>query len=177
MKNTLIALGGLLLIGLISVGLVIQYNNTANVLKNSYEAKLDSNRSEFDNTWKKIKQSSQIPEQKKEAFRQIFTEYANARNGGGENQIMTWVTESAPNIDLNSYDELMNIVVSSRNGWTMRQNELISISEQYNKMLVVFPSNFILKAFGHKRIVPKVITSEYTEESFSSEREENLEIF
>src|SRR4051812_29568286 len=41
--------------------------NTAKRLHNMYDAKLVDNTSEFDNMWKKISQTAQIPEAKKDA--------------------------------------------------------------------------------------------------------------
>lgn len=170
-------LAGLLISSLILGGYVVGVNNTASTLKVSYESKIKSNQGEFDNMWKKIQQTAQIPEQKKEAFRQIFNEYATARNSGGENQIMTWVTESVPDVNLNSYDDLMNIIVSSRNSWTMKQTELVGISEEYNKMLVVFPSGLVMRMFGHTRIDPLVITSEKTQEAFGQGLDNDIKLF
>lgn len=47
-------------IGTVVMGFtVLSWHNTASSLKNSYEMKIKSNSGEFDNLWKKIKQSAQ----------------------------------------------------------------------------------------------------------------------
>ncbi len=179
-KNTLILLGGIATILFVTLfgGLVVAstYNGAA-VLKNTYEMKVRSNSAEFDNMFKKLKQVVQIPEQKKQAFREIFENYAAQRSTGGDKQIMTWITEAVPSIDLNLYDQIMNIITGSRDSWTMKQTELVSVAEQYNRKLSVFPGNIILGIFGFEKIDPKVITSTHTEEVFSSGKDDDMTLF
>jgi hypothetical protein len=164
-------------IGTIVFGLtVLSWHNTASSLRNSYEMKVVANSSELDNLWKKIKQSAQVPEQKKEAFKEIFNSYASSRSTGGENQTMTWIKESVPNVDLKVYDQLMNIITGSRDTWTMKQTELVSIAEQYNALLVSQPKGFFLSVFGHQKIDPKVITSERTEQTFSTGKDDDISL-
>jgi len=96
-------------IGTIVFGLtILSWHNTAASLKNSYEMKIKANEGEFNNLWKKIKQSAQVPEQKKNAFKEIFNSYASSRSTGGENQTMTWIKESVPNVDLKVHPLLRN---------------------------------------------------------------------
>lgn len=130
--------------------------------------KLKDNESEFDNLWKKIAQATKIPEQKKEAFKEIYIGYADARTNESKNNLMTWVQENSPNLDLSIYDNLMNLIVSSRNSWTMRQKELIGVAESYNRTLVTQPSGLLLSFFRFERIEPKIITSTKTQEVFNT---------
>ena len=172
-----IAFGVFSLFGLVALGMTtLSWHNQAAVLRNSYEMKVKANSGEFDNLWKKIKQSAQVPEQKKEAFKEIFNSYATARKTGGDNQVMTWLQESVPNVDLQTYDQLMNIITGSRDTWTMKQTELVSIAEQHNAMLVSQPRGFILSIFGHQKIDPKVITSERTEKTFESGKDDDISL-
>jgi len=165
------------LIGTIVFGFtILSWHNTAASLKNTYEMKIKANEGEFDGLWKKLKQSAQVPEQKKNAFKEIFNSYAGARSTGGDNQTMTWIKESVPNVDLKVYDQLMNIITGSRDTWTMKQTELVSIAEQYNALLVSQPKGFFLNLFGHQKISPKVITSERTEQSFLTGKDDDISL-
>ena len=150
--------------------------NTQAQLKVTYEAKVKSNEADFDNMWKKISQVTQIPTEKKEAFRQIFVEYAEARTSDDAGKVMNWVQENAPNLDLNIYDNAMNIVAGSRDTWTMHQVELVDISRQFNQNMVMFPRNIFLSFFFDK-INPKVISSGRTREAFESEEDNDVELF
>lgn len=164
-------------IGLLTViGISISTYNSQASLQNLYEMKVKDNSSEFDNMWKKISQVVQIPEAKKNAFIEIFQSYAQARTSEGQGQMMTWIKEAVPNADLSTYDKAMNIIVASRDGWTMRQKELVAIASQYNDALVRFPGNFFLRMFGFKKIDPKVITSSRTEKAFETGKDDDVDL-
>lgn len=182
--NNLIKFGGVFLIALCVIfgssgllgGLYVwsTYDSAAD-LQVRYETKLKANEAEFDNMWKVIQQSAKFPEQKKEAFRQIFVEYAEARTSDSAGSVMNWVQENSPNFDLSIYDKTQNIIIGSRNGWTMRQTELLGISEQYNKLYARGLSGFILKTFGFEKIEPKIITSTRTQETFKTGLDDKVE--
>ncbi len=152
--------------------------NTAKRLHNMYDAKLVDNTSEFDNMWKKISQTAQIPEAKKDALKEIFNGYASARTGNGDGgSMMKWVQESIPNPDLSEFKDVMNIIVGSRDSWTNRQKELVDIARQYNEMLAVFPSNIFLGLFGMEKIDPKVVTSSRTDNAFKTGKDDDVDLF
>jgi hypothetical protein len=152
------------------------YNTQARA-KNTYEMKVKDNQSEFDNMWKKITQVVQIPEAKKDAFKEIFVSYAEARTTAGQGRLMSWVQESAPNVNLDAYDNVMNIIVASRDGWTMRQKELVDLAREYNNNLVTQPKGFILGIFGFQKIDPQIVTSTRTDEAFKTGKDEEVQLF
>lgn len=171
---TLISIGIVaLLMFMTSVG---AYNGAAK-LRNTYNMKVKSNSAEFDNLWKKLKQAASVPAEKKDALREIFEGYADKRSSDSKDQVMTWIKESVPNVDLTIYDKLMNIITGSRDTWTMKQTELVSIAEQYNAKLAVFPGNFFLPMMGFEPIEPKVITSDRTEEVFAESKDNDTDLF
>lgn len=169
-------IASVVIIGIVFLGSVVSIHNEASLLKNQYDSKVLSNSGEFDNMWKKIKQSARVPESKKNAFKEIFSEYADSRNNGNENPVMNWITESVPSVDLNIYDELINIITGSRDTWTMKQTELVSIAEQHNMLLVKQPSGMILSMLGHEKINAIVITSDTTEAAFSSGKDNYIDL-
>jgi hypothetical protein len=168
--------GGFMLVALIlGVWLMGQYNTAAS-LKNTYESKVKANEVDFDNMWKKIQQVAQVTSAQKDALKEIFTSYAQARTTESKNLLSSWIKESVPNVDTSTFNNLQNIIVGSRDGWTMRQKELVDISRQYNEMLVRFPGNMILGMFGFQKIDPKIITSSRTEEAFSTGKDDNVDL-
>jgi hypothetical protein len=171
------ALGVMVLFGFVLLFGVVGMYNTQATLKNTYEMKVKDNQSEFDNMWKKITQVVQIPEAKKEAFKEIFVSYAEARTTQASGKLMTWLQESVPTADLNAYDNAMNIIVASRDGWTMRQKELVDYARVYNQNLVTFPKNFILGMFGFQKIDPDIVTSTRTDEAFRTGQDEDVDLF
>jgi hypothetical protein len=90
---------------------------------------------------------------------------------------MTWIKESIPNVDVKTFDNLQNIIVSSRDSWTMRQKELVDLSREHEKLLNMFPSGVILKMLGHKSIEIVIVTSTATEEAFKSGKDDNTKLF
>lgn len=176
----MIALGSLAVAALIGIVVLVSgvgiYNTQAS-LQNTYEMKVKDNQSEFDNMWKKIQQVVQIPEAKKEAFRDVFVSYAEARTSEGQGKLMSWIQESVPNLDLSTYDNAMNIIVASRDGWTMRQKELVDMARVYNQNLVVFPKNVFLSMTGFKKIDPKIVTSTRTDEAFATGKDDDVNLF
>ena len=107
---------------LLLVGIIVSTLNQETDLRTSIVAKQRDNQSELDNTIKKIGQSAQVTTAQKEALKEIIVWNAQARKGGG-GSLATFVTEAVPNVDTSTFNNLMNIITASRDGWTMRQKE------------------------------------------------------
>ena len=154
---------------------ISSYNTEAS-LKNTYEMKVKDNTSEFDNMWKKIQQTAQVTDAQKNALKEIFVGYAQARTDKGGGSLAKWITESVPNVDTSVYKNLQNIIISSRDGWTFRQKEMVDLAREYNQNLVTFPKNLFLGMFGFAKIDPKVITSSRTEGAFESGKDDDVSL-
>ena len=169
-------MGGFALFALVMGLWLVGLHNSAATLRNQYEAKVSGNEAVFDGVWKKVSQAAQIPEAQKNGFREIFENYASARTSAGQGQVMTWVKETVPNVDLSIYKNLMNIVIGSRDEWTANQVALVDVSREYNLKLSVFPGNFVLPLFGHAKIVPKVISSTRTKDAFTTGKDDEVDL-
>lgn len=181
MKTTLLVIavlfGALLLGGVITTTWGVGQYNNAQALKTQYDAKYKANEAIFDNMFKKISQTTQVTDLQKNALKQIFNEYAQARSGNGSGgSLAKWVQESVPNVDVSVYKNLQNIVVSARDEWTTNQVELVDVAREYNTMLVTFPSNVLLKSFGFQKIDATVITSSRTENAFATGKDDNIDL-
>lgn len=137
--------------------------------------KIKDNQSEFDNMFKKIGQSMQVTKAQQDSIKEIIVANATARTTSG-GELIKMVTESIPNIDTKTFQNLQNIIVGSRDSFSFRQKELIGIAEEYNKNLSVFPRNIILGMLGFKKLDPLVITSSHTKEVFSSGEDNEVEL-
>jgi len=167
---------GFLTIAIIT-GMFISYSNQEAILRTTIEAKQKDNTSEFDNMFKKISQVAQVSEKQLSVLKDILVSYADARTTKSENQIMTWVTESVPNVDTSTMNNLQNIIVSSRDSWTMRQKELLDLSREHTKLLRVFPSSFVLSILGRKPIDITIVTSGRTEKAFETGKDDDTDVF
>lgn len=180
MKTTIITLSiiaALILVFGSLAGYGITLFNTSNTLKLTYEAKVSSNEADFDNMKKVIGQTAQVSKAQMDKLKEIYVEYADARSSDASKAIMNWVQEAVPNIDASTFNNLQNIIVSSRNGWTARQRELVDISREYNTLLVKFPSNIFLGFFGFQKINPLIISSSDTKESFKTGEDNDTNLF
>jgi len=181
MNKTVLVIGGVvaasfaLLALILGFWLVGTYNGAA-TLRNQYQSKVFANQAEFDNMWKKIQQTAQVPEAQKDAFKEIFTSYATARTSEGQGRMMTWIKEAVPHVNLSLYKNLLNIITGSRDGWTRNQVELVDIANSYNQKLSVFPGNVILPMMGFEKIVPKIISSTRTENAFTTGKDDDVNL-
>lgn len=180
MKKTLI-IGGismaiLFLFAVIIIGSVISTSNQEVQLRTTIEAKQRDNHSELDNTLKKISQTAQVTTAQKEALKEIIVGNSEARSTKG-GSLFTSVREAVPNVDTSTFNNLMNIITSSRDAWTMRQKELLDLSREHTTLLRRFPFGFILSMLGRKEIPVTIVTSTRTEEAFQSGKDDDTKVF
>jgi rubrerythrin len=173
----LILFGGFCLVAGVALVWGIGQYNIAVSLRTQYDSKVKANEAGFDNLWKKIQQTAQVTDAQKAALKEIFVSYAEARTGaGGGGELMKWVQESVPNVDVSVYRNLQNIITGSRDEWTRNQVELVDIANSYNLMLARFPSNILLGALGFQKIDAKVITSSRTEQAFATGKDDDVDL-
>jgi len=173
-----IATGWVVLIGVVIVGLwiamtLMSWSNAERAQRNLLTAKQKDNTSEFDNLKKKINSVVSIPEAKFASLRDIFVDHASARTAGGskDGSLMKWVQESVPNVDKASdiYDKVMNIVVSSRDSWTMRQKELLDMKRVHDNIVDLgFRGMFLTQVLGRQKIDVIIVTSATTKRAFET---------
>jgi len=177
MKTGLI-IGGVIVLGIVMIGsMFISCNNKDVMLRTTMAAQQLDNTSVFDNMGKKISQVAQVSVKQMEMLKEIFQAHAQARSTGGDNQVMTWIKESIPNIDTATFNNLQNIIVSSRDSWTMSQRKLIDLKREHDQLLQLFPSNIILAMLGKKPFEIKIITSTKTEKAFETGKDDDVKLF
>lgn len=175
-----VILTGLLAVFLVSfvsiTGQFIALHNQEVQLRNKIVAKQVENRSNFDNMWKKIKQTSNVSDKYKDGFKEVLVAYTENRKDLSENLLMKWGNEAVPTFDNTMYKQLNNIIVSSRNDFTLHQKELIDLKREYDNLVNVFPNSLYFKAMHTPKLEIKVVTSTKTENAFDTclENEVNL---
>jgi hypothetical protein len=181
-KSTIILLscflaGGVLILSMLFGG-ISQYN-TAKNLKLHYEAKEKANTAIFDNMWKKITQTSQIPGEKAKQVKEILNAYVTGRGGNDSGKVVSVIREAVPNIELPEYGQLMNIITGSRDTWTRNQEELVNVANEYNKYItdIGIIRTITMRIGGFEKVNPKVITSDKTEEVFSTGKDNDVGLF
>lgn len=171
-----IAVGGVVLVAALVVGVMCASAHNREVsLRNAITAKMADNRSEFDSMWKKISQSAQVTEGQKNALKEIFVSYAEARGGVQGGGAMKWLQESVPNVDTSTFKNLQNIITSSRDAWTMRQKELLDLKREHDNLLTKIPTCWFVG--GRGKIEVTIVTSSKTEKSFETGKDDDVKVF
>jgi hypothetical protein len=169
--------GGLLLLTIVLAMWGVGVRNRANSLRETITAKTQANTTLFDNMWKTISQSAQVTDAQKDALKDIFTSYAQARTGsGGGASFINAVHEAIPQVDTSTFKNLQNIIVGARDSWTLNQVALVDFGREYNTLLTTFPSNILLGALGFQRIEVKIVTSSRTEAAFKSGKDDDVDL-
>ena len=152
------------------------YNKEAR-LRNTIVNKQKDNTSEYDSLWKKISQAAQVTDGQKQALMEIIVGYANARKGSGGGSLAQMIHEAVPNVDTSTFNNLQNIIVSSRDGWTMRQKELLDLKREHDNLIDTFPGNILLSILGRQKIDVVIVTSTRTENSFKTGKDDDVDVF
>lgn len=158
----------------------LNFYNTSTTLIASYEAKVDANKADFDNTWKTISQVAQVPGKYKEDFQGVYEAYMAARQGGntGEGAMLSFLTEAVPQYDAQAlYSKVQNVVESKREAWTNRQKELRDIKREHDTLLRTFPGVVYNLFLGQQELGAVVITSTKTEKTFESGIDDDTNLF
>lgn len=181
-KSTIIILSSIFAIILLIIGYIgafIAQYNTAKNLGLACDAKLKSNTAQFDNLYKKITQTSQIPGEKAKQIKGILEVYVSGRGGNDAGKVVSMIREAVPNIELPEYGQLMNIITGSRDTWTRNQEELVDTVNSYNKYITdIGPVRYMVKMIGGFEMKEaKVITSEKTDMVFESGKDNDVDLF
>ena len=151
-------------------------NNREVSLRNAITAKQQANQATFDNMWKQIKSAAEVTDAQKNALKEIFVEHAQARSGGGSDKaIVKWLQESVPNVDTTVFTNLQNIIVGARNSFTSDQVALLDLKREHDNVLTVFPSSLFVG--GRSHIDVQIVTSEKTERTFASGKDDDVKVF
>ena len=168
----------------IVVGVYYVTSNNAEIrLRNTITAKQSDNKNEYDNMWKKISQVAQVAEKDRQSLTDIFVKYAEARTGNagaeaggaGNDVIVKWVNEAIPNVSSDVMKNLTNVIVASRDSWTMRQKELIAIKNERNILIEQMPSCWFIK--NKDKIVIQIVTSSKTVNAFETGTDDDVKVF
>lgn len=150
------------------------YHRKENNLRQLIVAKQRDNQNQFDNVWKKISQVAEVTDGQKEALKEIIIGYAQARGTGG-GSIAKAVHEAVPNVDTSTFNNLQNIIVAARDGFTRNQRELLDLKREHDTVLTDPISGFFVG--GKSPIEVTIVTSSRTAQSFESGKDDDVSVF
>ena len=201
MKGFIISLVALVVLGGMLFFTYVSKNDHEVTLREGIVAQDRVCRNHFDNMFKVIAQTAQVPqefmEQSKKAFKEIYQPLIEGRyqdkEGGQQSVMMKWVTESNPQFDMASavilYSKLQVVVEAQRNEYTTQQDKTIDLlrshktfcSTFWNKNLFGMGGREILVCVGESRpndpFCVRLIDSQVTANVYKTGEDNNIDLF
>lgn len=176
-KTTLIIIGGVLItVAIIFAIIGVTASNKEVELRSKIEAQKQVCEAFYDKLWKVIKQKSEVTEQYKETFSEIYPKLIEGRYGdekGGT--LMKWITESNPNFDISLYKDLMNTIEAERLGFLMEQTKLVDLNNQHRIIRKKFPNSIFIG--GRPDIDIIIVSSSKTKKIMETGEENDIDLF
>lgn len=169
---------GALIVVMLAIG-GISFHNKEVRLRNLIVNKQTDNKNQMDKMWKNIAQVAEVSDEQKKALVEIFTSHAAARTSEGQGRMMAWIKESVPDASPTSktYLNLQNVIVSERDGFTMRQKEILDFKREHDNLIDVAPGNFYAWILGRHKIDVVIVTSTRTEDAFKTGKDDDTQLF
>ena len=182
MKNRLLIGGGIvmLLMGIILVSAIIGVNNSCVTYENVIKAQYGQNQNNYDNFWKAVKESAQVPEMYSNDLKKVYDSAISGRYGkGGSKAVFGWIQEHNPNFDSSLYRQIQQTIEGGRKSFEEDQKTLLDKKRTYETYIGVFPNNVISKAVGFPKIdltKYNIVTSDETTQAFATKKTEALKL-
>ncbi len=198
-STKVIGLAGLGLLVVILIGSYFSFSNTAVRLETTVKTQWRENQNAYDTMWKTITETAQIPEKYKSDFKELLVADTTGKYGeNGASQVMLWANDRNIQLPQEAYTNLQRIIESQRAEFRDQQTALndkiqrldvhlhATTSGRMWGMLTNYPSviqgqyappfdtdgDGILTALDYP-----VVTSERTEETFRTAKDEPLDVF
>lgn len=132
----------------------------------------------FDNTWKKVSQTTQVAKFDRNSVKDIIVQHAQARTGnGGGGEVMKWVQESIPNVDSSILRQLVNVINGARDEYTQQQTYYNDKVRAYNSQLATPLIGWILvHVNGLTPLDYIAITSGRTNDAFKTGQDNDVDL-
>lgn len=184
-RSVLIVLAGLFLIGLVvfgTIGLTVAgLNNTLASQEEGLKAQYKQNQNNYDNYFKKLKETAQVPDQYVEQLRRVYADALKGRYGdGGAKAVFQAVAEQNPNVDAALYKQVQQVIESGRNSFQADQKTLLDKKRVYETQLRVFPANLVARALGYPTVDLArydIVTSDETDRAFETKKSAPVNVF
>lgn len=146
------------------------HRNTAISLEQQIEAQLVANKSDYDSMWKKFQEETQVTELQAEQFKDVYNDLIQGRNQDN-NLLFKAIQEQNPQMDTMLYSNLQRDISASRDSFSNNQKKLTDIVREYNTYIEKKPIMKLITGRERKDVNDYVVTSEKTEEAFSSKKD------
>ncbi len=181
MRNVLLGLAAaFVLVVVIGLASLVGLNNTAVRSENGIKAQYTQNQNNYDNFWKKLKESAQVPEMYVADLQKVYNSALQGRYGaGGSKAVFLFIHEHNPQVDATLYTNIQRAVESGRNSFEADQKMLIDKKREYENLLQTFPNSMFAGALGFPKIDLKqydIVTSEETQQVFQKKKSDPVKL-
>ena len=162
------------------VGSAIETYNSFVSLEKGVIAQYEQNQNNYDNMWKKFKESVQVSALYAKDTEKVYKSAIQGRYGEkGSQAVFQFLQEQNPNIDASLYKRIQETVEAGRDSFEENQKLLIDKKRLYTTKLSLFPGSLIASVFNFPHIdLDKygIVTSERTEDAFNSKKADEIKL-
>lgn len=198
MRVLAIVAGVALILGIAGVFSAISWHDDAVAKEEGVKAQFRDNQNEYDNFWKKVQETAQVPQQYKDDFKELLAAETTAKYGkDGSQATMQWFTDRNIQFSDTMHVKLMNIIEAGRDSFKRGQTLLLdkqkvfstSTKKFWGRQLAGFweiPSELTgplaptkdLDGDGKLTVLDyPIVTSKRTNEAFASGEDEAINVF
>lgn len=170
----LIILLTVFLLVIIIVLLYFHYNNCEIALRKLALAQTGKIKGTFDKTWKVIKQKTQVADEYRKAFEEIYPKLISGRYHDTQKEVMKWINEDNPQLRETVYLDLMNSIESLRSEFKYSQDRMLDIIREHETLCNTYPAKWFIK--DRTPIQYTVIASTYTDDVINSTYEDDVNL-
>lgn len=142
--------------------------------ENLIKAQYGQNQNNYDNYFKKLRESVQVNDMYAEDLKKIYAGALSGRYGkNGSKAVFQFIQEHNPNVDSSVYTKVQQIIESGRNSFEADQKMLLDKKRVYETYVQSFPNNLVVGMLGFPKIdLAKydIVTSEETQEAFTTKK-------
>lgn len=154
------------------------YSNKEVSLRKSLQAQQKNNENVYDRVWKVISQQAQVADKYADQFRDIYTGIMTNRYKDGEARLAKFVQESSPAYTPDLMKTLMTTIEASRRDFERAQSLLIDKKREHDLVLETYPAAFYTSMLlGRKPLDITIVTSERTDVSFKTGKDNDVNVF
>ena len=166
---------GLFLIVAVGAGTLWSNRNTAVSLEERIDAKHTSNKSDYDNMWKKFVELTQVSELQADHYKEIYSGLIQGRYED-PNLLFKMVREDNPKLDGGVYTQIQREISAGRNQFNNNQSSLADMIREYNTFI---RQKIIMTAItGRVKLDADkyIVTSERTSKAFDSGKDDVINL-
>lgn len=144
-------------------------------LKNAAMAQIDVRDANFDKMFQTLVRIAKVPEQAKNAFKEIYTPLIEGRYSNDNNVMFKFIKEQNPQFDFSLYKDVSNAIEAGRAEFFLEQKKMVSMATQHKTYIRQWPASMFVD--GNDTVTYKLVTSTYTQKVIESGKDDDFDVF